>query len=99
MTDDTDHVTRLDVMTAACHLGGMRTTIPTRITIDLERADERRGGWRARTRLGGRSRSRSAAPTTVVAAEQPEGAWTPALYEPGPCTCEGGLCDRDHENE
>jgi hypothetical protein len=86
-------------MTAACHVGHMTTTIPTRITIELERADERRGGWRARTRLGGRARSRSAAPMAVIAAERPEVAWTPAPYEPGPCTCEDGICDRDHENE
>lgn len=69
-------------------------TVPTRITIELEPADERRGGWRARTRVNG---DRVATP--VIAAEVPDVAWTPAPYEPGPCTCEDGLCDRDHENE
>ena len=71
-------------------------TMPTRITIELEPADERRGGWRARTRVDGH---RSAAPAAIVAGEAADVAWTPTPYEPGPCTCEDGLCDRDHENE
>ena len=75
-------------------------TMPTRITIELEPAEGRRGGWRARTRVDERGARRSAAgAVTVVAGEAPDVAWTPAPYEPGPCTCEDGLCDRDHDNE
>ena len=78
----------------------MSTNVPTRITIELERADERRGGWRARTRVGGRGAlTRSPEHAAVVASEQPDVAWAPAPYEPGPCTCEDGICDRDHEYE
>jgi len=68
----------------------MDSRIPTRITIELDPADSRRGGWRARTRIDDRR---------VAAAAEPEVAWTPMPYEPGPCTCEDGLCDRDHEHE
>ena len=85
----------------------MDTTIPTRITIELEPAAERRGGWRARTRVqGGVSfgeasfrRDRRAARPIVVTHGTPDLTPTPATYEPGDCTCEDGLCARDHENE
>ncbi|HLX36136.1 MAG TPA: hypothetical protein VKR30_12945 [Candidatus Limnocylindrales bacterium] len=104
----------------------MDTTLPTRITIELEPSAEHRGRWRARTRVEDRDRrsdlrrelrSEPLAPrrperwserpprpatvplTPVAVGEHPEVAWTPAPYEPGPCTCEDGLCDRDHENE
>jgi hypothetical protein len=79
----------------------MTTSIPTRITIELEPADERRGGWRARTRIDGRAprRSDQAPAISVFTTEAPDVPWTPAPYAPGPCTCEDGLCDRDHEND
>jgi hypothetical protein len=81
----------------------MQTTNPTRITIELEPAEGRHGGWRARTtvddRVGGRGTDRRPAISTLVTLGQSEVAWSPTPYEPGPCTCEAGICDRDHENE
>jgi hypothetical protein len=83
-------------------------TMPTRITIELEQRDGRRGGWRARTRVDGRRATspsvhlvsaQAPAHIQVVTGEAAGVAWTPTPYEPGPCTCEDGLCDRDHENE
>lgn len=86
----------------------MDTTAPTLITIELQPADERRGGWRARTRVDGRrarttivreTSGREPSIATIVAGEAPNVAWTPQPYEPGPCACVTGICDRDHENE
>ena len=80
----------------------MDTTIPTRITIELEPAAERRGGWRARTRVQGEApfrHDRRAARPIVVSHDVAEISPTPAAYEPSDCTCEDGLCARDHENE
>lgn len=94
-------------MTAAWHGDRMDTTTPTRITIELEPAAERRGGWRARTRVQGEApfgetsfrRDRRAVRPIVVSHEAPDVTPTPAAYEPSDCTCEDGLCARDHENE
>ena len=68
----------------------MDSRVPTRITIELEPTESRRGGWRARTRVDDRRADRPLEPTV---------AWAPAPYEPGPCRCEDGLCARDHEHE
>jgi len=80
----------------------MQTTMPTRITIELQPESRRRGTWRTRTRVDGRpargERAALAAPPRIYSTE-PEVTWTPEPYEPGPCTCEEGLCDRDHEHE
>jgi hypothetical protein len=81
----------------------MQTTIPTRITIELEPVEGRSGGWRAHTtvddRIGRREADRRSVVSPILALEEADVAWTPAPYEPGPCTCEDGICDRDHENE
>jgi hypothetical protein len=71
---------------------------PTRITIELEPSGERRGGWRARTSVDGR-RTETVRVNLRAAPEAADVDWTPTPYEPGPCTCEDGLCHRDHEHE
>ena len=68
----------------------MDSRVPTRITIELEPTESRRGGWRARTRVDDHRADRPSEPNV---------AWAPAPYEPGPCRCEDGLCARDHEHE
>ena len=71
----------------------MQTRMPTTTTIELEREDRPRGRWRTRTRIEER------ATVPPIYASEPEVTWTPEPYEPGPCTCDEGLCDRDHEHE
>src|SRR5215213_2731572 len=98
-------------MTRACHgarsgaerhseVRPMQSPSPTRITIELERKPRDRGGWTARARVRG-GRDGSYSPVTVVANnfDDTDTGMAPALYEPGPCTCDEGLCDRDHEHE
>jgi hypothetical protein len=79
----------------------MQTPMPTRITIELE-PQTRRGTWRTRTLVEDRARpgvqAAPASPPRIYSTE-PEVTWTPEPYEPHPCTCEEGLCDRDHEHE
>lgn len=68
----------------------VRATAPTRITIELQ-ADQHSGTRRAPRWV----------PVSIAegVTESPEVSWAPQPYEPGPCTCEEGWCDRDHENE
>ncbi len=79
----------------------MQTRMPTN-TLELERESMARGRWRTRARFEDRPARAPAVATTPVPpiyATEPEVTWTPEPYEPGPCTCEEGLCDRDHEHE
>jgi len=77
----------------------MQTATPTTITIELQRKPQQRTGWTARTRVTGGTVPTE--PITVVASvpHDADVTVTPAAYEPGPCTCAEGLCDRDHEHE
>jgi hypothetical protein len=78
----------------------MQTPTPTRITIELERRPRQRSGWSARARVDGPVTSAPRS-ITVVTSVPDDGDATvlPAAYEPAPCTCEDGLCARDHEHE
>ena len=71
----------------------MQTRMPSTATIELEREDRPRGRWRTRTSVD----ERSAVPP--IYSSEPEVRWTPQPYKAAPCTCDEGICDRDHENE
>lgn len=79
----------------------MQIRLPTN-TIELEPGSRARDRWQTRSRIAARlvpEREVAAAPVPPIYASEPEVSWTPERWEPGPCTCEEGLCDRDHEHE
>ena len=77
----------------------MQTAVPTTITIELERQPRRGAGWTARTRVTGGSMPSEPMRVVTTIPDDADVTVTPALYEPGPCTCDEGHCDRDHEHE
>lgn len=80
----------------------MATAVPTRITIELHPGPEGHGAWTARSEILESAQRYVVARRGQVTAEVPEVPevhWAPPPYEAPPCTCDAGLCDRDHENE
>ena len=69
------------------------TMLSNTITLEPERAERQRGRWRTRTRVEDRRE-----PPRIYSTD-PDVSWTPERYQQGPCTCEDGFCNCDHEHE